>query len=162
MRLIKGGARRRRSQGFSDKAFEPSDFRSGILDTNSAPRRKVNKIDRPPPIVLIDRNDCPLTTKFAADKAARGNRKVNNGSARSKARDPFSLVERRIRTRLTPTQLRLRFLLEKHLTKTETCYMLRASAAHKSGGKGLMYEPTTVGRQPHSPHREIPRLEART
>jgi hypothetical protein len=41
------------------------EIESGILDTNSAQRRKVNKIDRPPPIVLIDRHDCPLTTKFA-------------------------------------------------------------------------------------------------
>ena len=150
------------SQGFSDKSFDHLDSNSGIPDINSAPRRKVDGIGRSPPTVFSDRQDCPLTTEFPAGVGGRSDREACDESAPGRLSEPFWLVQRRIRTGLTPTQVGLRFLLEKNLTDAATCYMLRASAAQTLGAKGLMYEPTAVGRQPHNPHREIPRLEART
>src|ERR1700751_654546 len=50
------------SQGFSDEKFERSEIKSGILDINSAPRRKV---DGPPPSALATAMTGPLTTWFA-------------------------------------------------------------------------------------------------
>jgi hypothetical protein len=63
------------------------------LDINSPPRRKVNKIDKPMPTVLIDHHDCPLTTKFAPNVADGAIGRVYAGTARSELREPFCLVE---------------------------------------------------------------------
>src|SRR5581483_10066105 len=75
---------------------------------------------------------------------------------------PFPEVERRLRADLTRPQLRLRTILEKAFNLCSGCYKLRFVRGSFTWGQGLMYEPTTVGLQPHHPHREILRLEART
>jgi len=142
------------SQGFSDKKFECSDIKSGTLDINSALRRKVDGIGGPPTERVSDHHDRPLTTWFAPGMRGGSDPAPYNGTAPGGLSDPFCLVELRIRAGLTSAQLRLRFLLKKCLTNAATCYMLRASAAQTLGAKGLMYEPTAVGRQPHNPHRE--------
>jgi hypothetical protein len=53
------------SQGFSDKTFERLEIKSGILDINSALRRKVDGIGGPPTERVSDHHDRPLTTWFA-------------------------------------------------------------------------------------------------
>jgi hypothetical protein len=137
------------SQGFSDKTFERSDSKSGILDINSALRRKVDGIGGPPTERVSDNHDRPLTTWFAPGVGGGSDRAPYNATAPGRPQRPIfpgrTVHKNTLNVNATSAEIFIRGILnECH----NVLYASRVGGSN-SGAKGLMYEPTAVGRQPH-------------